>query len=913
MNRKLITILVSLALLALTPGAAQGAFGISDFEVSLQDSSGEPLLDAGAHPDFTTEIALNKVIDSESGDEGPDGNARNIEVTLPPGFIGDPTQVPTCSLAGLVGSGPAAECDPEAQVGIVTVTNYVSGFSAESTLPVYNIDPPVGVGGQFAFNFLNVLVFINSGVTNDGRYTLTSKISEISQGLAIGDTKLTLWGVPADSSHDLWRVEKGGFNLPSPEPVPSTAPRKPMLSNPTACPGTPLTFTVRANSWQDPTYDEAGVDTDGEGNPLVIDDCAAVPFDAAIEAEPTSNEASSPTGLDLTITVPQSEDPDQPATALLRDAIVTFPEGMGVNAASAGGQETCSEAQVKLDSEAAAECPDASKIGTVRIDSPLLENPLLGEAYLAEQAQNKFGSLLAVYFTVDDPQSGTVLKLAGKVEPDPQTGRLTVTFPDNPPLPFERMEVHMFDGPRASLMTPPTCGTHTTTGEFRPYTGNAPVVASDSFAVTSGPGGGACPNGAFAPGLQAGTMDLIAGEHSPFLLRLTRPAGMPALQTVDVSLPSGLLARLAGTPYCPDAVLAGIPAAAGTGAGQLASPSCPVASRVGSVAVTAGVGSSPFPLETGSAYLAGPYKGAPLSLAFVTPALAGPFDLGNVVVRAALHVDPATARVRAVSDPLPTLLHGIPLELGEVRVLLDKPGFTLNPTSCAPKLIDAEIGSAAGSTAALAKPFQVTRCRGLGFEPRLSLRLKGGTKRGKYPALTATLRMRGGEANIRRASVALPRSEFLAQEHIRTICTRVQWAEDRCPKASIYGRAEAVTPLLDEPLRGPVYLRSSDNQLPDLVADLEGQIDIELVGRIDSFKRGIRTTFESVPDAPVSRFVLRMRGGSKGLLVNSRNICRGKHRATVEMDAQNGRGHDFEPVVKPRCGKKLRRSGKKSR
>jgi hypothetical protein len=900
MNRKLIGSLVAVALLALAvvPGAAQAEFGITSAGVSLEDSDGQPLFSAGAHPNLVTDITFNRSVSPETGMEQPDGNTKNVEVTLPPGLIGNPTAVPKCTQAGLLGSsGFVAECPPETQVGSVTITTYLFG-PFDTTLPVYNLEAPPGVGGQFGFNVLSVLVFINSGVDNNGQYTLSTKISNVSQGLPLGDTKLTLWGVPADPSNDDERSRTG--TLPSAEPVPSEAPLLPMMSNPTACSGTPLEFRVRADSWQAPgVFSETSFDEDLAGNPILIDGCDEVPFEPSIAVEPTSDEADSPTGLDLEIEIPQRTFPR--SSALLRDAVVTLPEGMAVNAASPAGQTGCTPAQIDLDGEEPATCPESSKIGTVRIESPLVEQPLLGGAYLAQQEQNKFGSLLAIYFAVDDPVSGTVLKLAGRVDPDPQTGQLKIVFPDNPQLPFERMQVKMFGGPRASLKNPPGCGSFSATGEFAPWTGTAPVVSTDSFEIGSGPNGAACPSGGFAPKLRAGTTEPLAGSYSPFVLRVLRDQGTQPLRTLDVALPNGLLARLAGTPYCPDAVLAGVPAGAGTGAGQISAPSCPAASRVGSVAVKIGAGSSPFPVETGSAYLAGPYKGAPLSLAFVTPSLAGPFDFGNVVVRTALHVDPETAQVRAVSDPLPTILHGVPLEMREVRVFLDRDRFTLNPTSCAPKRIEATVGSAGGASAALSEPFQAAGCRALDFSPRLDLKLKGATKRGKYPALTATLKMGSGEANIRRASVALPRSEFLAQEHIRTICTRVQWAEDKCPKAAIYGQAEAVTPLLDEPLKGPVYLRSSDNELPDLVADLEGQIEIELVGRIDSFKRGIRTTFEGVPDAPVSKFVLRMRGGRKSLLVNSTDVCRAKQRATVRMDGQSGRGHDFRPVVRAGC------------
>ena len=430
---------------------------------------------------------------------------------------------------------------------------------------------------------------------------------------------------------------------------------------------------------------------------------------------------------------------------------------------------------------------------------------------------------------------------------------------------------------------------------------------SDSFRIDRGPGGGPCPDGRFDPKLVAGTVNPVAGSYSPFALTLTRDDASQRLRGLSVALPPGLLGKLEGIPYCADAALAAIPESDGSGAAQLASPGCPAASKLGTVAVAAGAGSSPFHLDTGRAYLAGPYKGAPLSMAIVTPALAGPFDLGNVVVRAALAVDPGSARITAVSDPLPTILHGIPLDLRELRVAIDRPEFTLNPTSCNPMAVVGTATSVEGREASMADRFQVGACERLGFGPALKLKLSGPTRRGAYPALRAELNAKAGQANIGRVSVALPHSQFLAQEHIGTVCTRVQFAADRCPAGSVYGRARAVTPLLDRPLEGPVYLRSSSNPLPDLVAALDGQIEIDLVGRIDSVKGGIRTTFESVPDAPVSRFVLEMKGGRKGLLVNSRDLCGATGRAKVLIDGQNGKAADQNPALANSCGKKSKK------
>ena len=605
------------------------------------------------------------------------------------------------------------------------------------------------------------------------------------------------------------------------------------------------------------------------------------------------------------------------ATAQMRDAVVRFPAGMSVNPSSANGLEACSLAQVGISASGqsdgkAVNCPLPSKLGTVEAVSPPIDHPLGGALYLAAQNENPFNSLLATYLVVEDLKSGINVKLAGKVEPDPQTGQLTVSFRNNPQLPIEDINLSLFKGDRAALKTPSACGTYTTTSVLTPWTApeGADATPSSSFELTKGPDGGAClPDGAGAPNqptFSAGTLNPTAKAFSPFVMKLTRADGTQPFKSIDATLPKGLLASLRGVPYCSDAALAA--AAAKSGKAGQASASCPSASQVGGVDVGAGAGSDPF-YASGKAYLAGPYKGAPLSLAIVTPAVAGPFDLGTVVVRSALTIDPVTAQAHAVSDPIPTILQGIPLDVRSITVSLDKPNFTLNPTKCDASAVLGNAVSVFNQSASLSDRFQVGDCARLKFKPKLSIKLKGGTKRSDNPALTAVLKARPGDANIAKTVVALPHSEFLAQEHIRTVCTRVQFNAGagngaECPKGSIYGRASAITPLLDEPLSGPVFLRSSDNPLPDLVVALHGQIDFNLVGRIDSINGGIRTSFESVPDAPVTKFVLRMQGGQKGLLANSRNLCKTTNRASVDYTAQNGEGYSATPVLGNSCKRK---------
>ncbi|HEX6602072.1 MAG TPA: hypothetical protein VF030_05470 [Solirubrobacterales bacterium] len=842
---------LALVAVAALPAPARAEFGIASATASLEDVAGEPLLAAGAHPDLTIDVSLNTTVDAATGLPKTEGNPRSIELRLPPGLIGNPRAVPTCSRSDLV----AESCPPESQVGVAAVTNYSRG-PGRIQAPLFNLAPAPGAAGQLGLALFGVPVHVDLGIAaGAGGYALTAKISNLSQVSPVGRAELTLWGEPSPAG-------------------------EPLITNPTECTGAPLSFQARVDSWQRPgAFSEATIDRDPEGNPLVIEGCGELPFEAALAVKPTSAEADSPSGLGLALETPWRARPR--ASALLRDAVVTLPEGMAVNPGTAAGLAACSPQQIDLGGGEPARCPPASQIGTARIVSPLLAEPLPGAIYLARQGENELGAPLAVYLVVDDPTSGVVLKLAGRVDPDPRTGRLTIAFEDLPQLPFERIELSLFGGERGPLTTPPACGRFTAGATLEPWNARAPLGAGDSFEIASGPDGTACPDGGFRPRLLAGAASARAGAHSPFVLRLLRPPGSAAPREIDLRLPRGLLARLAGIPYCYEA----------------AAPACPAASRVGSVHAELGAGRFPLPLEAGGAYLSGPYRGAPLSLVLVVPAIAGPFDLGTVVTRVALHVDPRSTRLRAVSDPLPTILHGIPLQLRELLVRLDRERFMLNPTSCAPKRLGAGVVSAGGASVWLGKRFQATGCRDLAFAPRPALRLRGRTERGGYPALTARLSAKGDEARLRRLAVTLPPSLRLAQEHIGAICTRTQWAEEDCPAGSVYGTAEARTPLLGEPLRGAVYLRSSDRELPDLVVDLEGQVDLELVGHVDSSHGRLRVTFAGLPDAPVRRLTLRMRGGTRGLLVSGAGLSHVPARATVKMDGHNGAVHDRRVVM----------------
>jgi hypothetical protein len=692
----------------------------------------------------------------------------------------------------------------------------------------------------------------------------------------------------------------------------------PFLSLPTSCTGS-LQTTIRVDSVQEPgVFQHETVESLGEdGTPEGINSCEGPGFEPTISARPETAAADSPTGLHVALHIPQNLDPEGIATANLKDTTVTLPAGLAINPSTADGRQACSLAQIGLHGPDPAQCPAASQVGTVVAKTPALDHPVPGTVYIARQGENPFGSLIALYIALDDPVSGVIVKVAGEVVSDPVTGQLKTTFLDNPQLPVEDFSFDFAGGPRAALTTPTTCGTYTTTATLTPWTfPEGPTVSrADSFTIGSGAGGGSCPSSEAqvpnTPSFEAGTSAPLAGAFSPFVMRMSRENGSQRFGALNMALPPGVSAKLAGVKECSEAQIAAAAARSGLGQGALekASPSCPAASQIGTVNVGAGSGNPLF--VSGNVYLAGPYKGAPLSLAIITPAIAGPFDLGTVVVRAALYINEETGQATVRSDPIPRILAGIPLDVRTIAVRVDRSDFALNPTSCAQKAVTGEEISTAGSIAPLKDRFQVAGCGDLGYSPKLALNMKGSTRRSGHPALKTVLTQPAGQANSRRVSVVLPATEFIDQNHIANPCTRPQFAEGKCPPGSVLGKAKVFTPLLEKPLEGKVYFRANggERELPDVVVDLHGQVHVVLVGFTDSVHRKgsessrVRTTFANVPDAPVSKAIIQLNGGKKGLLVDSANICKVPNLAAVKMSAQNNRERDFNEAIGTSCKK----------
>jgi hypothetical protein len=859
LSRAPIAALLGLSMVVVAAPVAQADFGVSSFGISTDFEGIPSARQAGAHPNLRTVFSFN-----ESEPEVPDGNARDISVDLPPGFTGNPLAAPACPLADII-PVEGIKCALRTLVGTATTNIGSSG--------IYNIEHPASSPGLFGMNIFGVPIFIEPTV-RPGDYGISSLSARTSQADLLTNVAIELWGVPQDHNH-------------------SEAARLPLLTNPTSCTSAPVSFKIFANSWEDESvYSTKTVNSDDEGTPFIYNGCEKLPFDPVIVAQPGTHRAASPTGLDINITVPQNNGPDGLATAHVKKVVTRFPQGVTVSTSAVAGLGACSEAEIGIGNNDPPACPGSSKLGNVTIKTPLLEKPVEGDVYLAKQKENPFHSTFAIYMVARGP--GFFLKLPAELNVDKQTGQLSTVFENLPQLPFEEAHLDFRGGPTAPLTTPDSCGTYTTHTEFTSWASSTPVVQDAPMVINENCSGG----GSFNPTLQAGVASPVAGANSPLTFRIRRQDGEQNLSRLEFTLPEGELAKLKGVEVCPESL-------APSGA-------CGIKSQVG-VSTTA-IGTGAFPLfvpqpgkDPTALYLAGPYKGAPYSLITKVPAQSGPFDFGLIVVRTAINLDPITSQVIAKSDALPQFLEGVPIQYRDVRIEVQKPDFTVNPTSCEQRYVNTTIVSTQGAVAHPQTPFKVGDCASLDFGPKLAFQLKGGTNRGDFQALTATLTTGKHEANIARVAVTLPHSEFLEQGHIRTICTRVQFAAKKCPDASIYGFAEAVTPLLDKPLSGPVYLRSSNHPLPDMVAALNGQFDIELAGRIDSKNGGIRNTFEVVPDAPVTKFVLKMKAGAKSLLVNSRNLCKSVARAEVKMVGQNGMRHHERPVMKNSCGKKAKK------
>jgi hypothetical protein len=892
-----------------------GSFG------AISEPDGTPAVQAGTHPyqlgvgmNFNFELKPEK---EENLGRVPGGGVRNIVGELPSGLVVDPRAATECTEAELESH---QGCPSSSQIGtVMPLLSFIETVPSTPLRALYNMQPPNGSPAEFGFEAVEgIYLHLFGRVRSDGDYGLSAEVRNIPAQVGIYGAVVSIWGNPTEASHD----EARGSCLSSGGACPTARTDIAGVTVPDVCGTAPFETTIGIENWigakEERAYPSAGPGSE----PLGVEGCDRLPFEPSITAASTTPVGDSPSGLSFDLHQTQHQSPTELAQANLKDVSVALPVGMALNPSAGGGLEACSSGQIGLTTPVGQSapvhftatpqsCPPAAKLGVAEVVTPLLGNPLKGDVYLAKPFENPFGSLLAIYIAIEDERTGIVAKLAGKVTPDPNTAQLVTTFAESPDLPLEDIRLQLDGGSRAPLTTPMSCGTHTTTSNLTPWSTpeGADGHTSASFETTTG----CSASESQAPknlSFTAGTSTPLAGAYSPFVLRISRPDGSQHISGIETTLPAGLLGKLAGVPYCPEASIAQARSREVVEGGkeEQASSSCPPASEVGTVNVTAGSGESPIPVS-GHAYLAGPYKGAPLSLVVIVPAVAGPFDLGTVVDRVALYVGEYDARIHAVADPLPTIREGIPLDVRSIELKLDRPGFTLNPTSCEARTIEGSVSTQAGQRQTVSNRFQVGECGRLAFKPKLKLDLKGATRRAGLPAVRATVTYPkgGGYANIAKAQVALPHSEFLEQDNLNKTCTKPVVQAGACPASTIYGKAKAWSPLLEDPLEGPIYLVGGYGyKLPALVAELDGQVRFLLVGKIDTGKNGgIRSTFEAVPDAPVEKFVLELKGGKKyGLLINSENLCKKPQKAEADFGGQNGRVENSSVKIADSCGKK---------
>jgi hypothetical protein len=915
-------------------------FGVDTYEIRPEEEGGIDT-QAGSHPfQLTTTLMVNE---DEQGD--PIALTKDLHFKLPPGLIGNPTPFSQCTLAQFLSeaNSKAGECAPQTVVGVARAfvnlrlgTNVSYGlagtrtFAFPLTQALYNIEPSVGEPARFGFRVDGIPVLLDTSVRTGDDYGVTVDVKNISEAAEFLGSEVTFWGVPGDTRHNIARGEKclareisiaehePGTGEPVCQPFEETHPA-PLLSLPTSCTG-PLASTVEGDSWKEPNVVASSQLT----SPMpVLDGCNRLQFHPSIEVAPDSQAGSTPTGLAVSVHVPQavSLNPNGLSEADVKNTTVALPAGISVNPSSADGLQACSEEQIGLKNAEVPTCPNASKVGLVKIKTPLLPNPLEGAAYLATQNSNPFGSLLALYVFVEDPVSGSRVKLAGEVVPNPVTGQLVSTFKDTPQLPFETFELHFFGGDRAPLASPAYCGAYTTTAAIEPWTETGEADSSSIFDITSGPAsfkvpaGEACPNGhlPFSPSVTGGATNINAGAFSPLTLTFSRKDGEQNIQSVEAHLPPGLSGILSNIELCPEP--------------QANLGECGPNSMIGETTVSVGVGGDPFTVGGGKFYLTGPYNGtsscivgspgcAPFGITFEVPAKAGPFDLKRntanpagedpcdcVIVRGKIEVNPITAAITIKSDPpgspyaIPTSIEGIPLEIQHVNAITTRGNFQFNPTNCEKMQVTGTIHSSENTTDNVSVPFQVTNCAVLGFKPGFKVSTTGKTSRANGASLKVKLTYPkapfGSQANIKSVKVDLPKQLPSRLTTLQKACTAAQFEANPagCPADSMVGHGTAITPLIPVPLTGPAYFVSYGGaKFPELVIVLQGYgVTLDLHGETFINKAGITSsTFHTVPDAPVGSFELNLPQGKFSALAANGNLCKHQLLMPTAFVAQNG-------------------------
>jgi hypothetical protein len=888
---------LTLTLAAAAPALASEPIEPGSFVTSTSTTQ------AGGHPDLETSFALENPGNPET--------AKNVSFNAPTGVFGNTNAITECTSVDF----GLEQCPTSSQAGLITIYANYNGNPDDllGTAPLYDLVPQsASETARFSFYAptLDIPINIPVSVRTDSDYGLTFTVQDITQLVPLASAHLTFWGFPAlegPEGHYAQRFPKGSPGHPAGCPgladascspgAPADLTPQPLTDNPTTCTGEPLTTTLEVQTYQDPSHRSKA-----QGSYPATTGCEKEVFKPVLYASPTTEGTDSPSGLNVELSAPLFEG-FAASPSEIKSAIVSLPPGFTVNPDAADGQTACSDQQANFDSQGPAECPDSAKIGTFSIGSPALNGRLEGSVYIGEP---KPGDQYRMFEIASG--FGINAKLVASVRPDPQTGQLTAYFSNLPQVPFDDFQLHLFSSDRALMATPTTCQIYEVNADFFPWDEALPDQRSSQvFSLSTGPSGTSCPGQVrpFNPSLVAGTSNPTGGAYSSFTLKLDREDGDQFLGDLNFTMPPGFSGNLRGITYCPEADIAA--ASQTLGRNEQIAPSCPASSEIGTSNVAAGPGSHPFH-AVGKIYMAGPFKGAPLSLVAVTPALAGPYDYGTVVVRVAIHVDPKDAHVIAISDTVPEIIGGIPIRMRSIQVNLTRHNFIINPTNCSPFAVASEGIGDLGTVANFSSYFHAVDCATLGFAPKMTIRQLGGHKatiRSHNPSLQFDLNTREGDANIKSIAVTLPKAFEIDQRHLGNICSKAELAQDQCAGRQAIGTATTFTPLLDAPLSGPAYAVSGFGQLPHVAFILGGQVTLIPEAESSSIREGhLRSVVRTVPDAAIGHFRLTLFGGRQGYLINTRSLCASPVVATVEYGAQNGKALTQRVMAKTNCAAK---------
>ncbi len=892
-------------------GAAKTPFGVAPGSLVAAVSN----LQAGSHPNVTTAFTFNTKEPNEVS-----GTPKDVRFDLPVGLVGNTVGIPRCTMAGvkevrLTGKG----CPTSSIVGVMTITIAVNGSAGNFVAPVYNIIPAPGEPAAFGTNAFFVPIRLDTSVLSNGDYGVRVTTADVGEAEPVLAVSVTIWGLPADlngpgnSKTLIGNVSFGG---------PNTGQRIPLLSNPQQC-TEPLSAVMESDPWVNP-----GVFVSSEVVPVgLLSGCDQMRFSSSFSMVPDTLEAGAPAGYHFDLKVPQNEAPDGLATPNVKNVTLKLPIGTVVNPSAAWGLKACSHGQFygpnhpSQEPAEFAKCPREAQVGTVRVKTPALEEALEGQVYLAEPecrpctpADAEDGKMVKLYVQAfSEGEGGIVVKLEGKGMIDQKTGQITTVFENNPQLPFNEFKLTLAGGPRAVLANPRTCGSATSNLDLTPW--SAPftpdVTPAYTFEINQN-----CFGPQFNPSFVAGMPNIQAGAYGGFTLAFGRADNDEYLGQLTTTMPTGLLGKIAGIPLCEET-----PAIVG---------SCDAASQIGTVEALTGPGANPFLVSGGHVYLTKGYGGAPYGLSIVVPAVAGPYTLsgtngnGSVVVRAQIFVDEHTAQLRVVSGQLPSMLDGIPLQLKAVNVLIDKPQFTFNPTSCAKKSIVGTLNAVEGLSSTVTDSFQVTNCASLAFKPGFNVSTTGKTSRTNGAGLDVKLSYPSGSlgkyANIKSVKVNLPKQLPSRLTTLQKACPDSTFNANpaACSAASRVGSATATTPILGDTLTGPAYFVSHGGaKFPELVVVLSGDgVTVQLDGETFISKAGITSsTFRQIPDVPVSTFELKLPQGPNSALAANGNLCTSKLKMPTAFTAQNGMViHQTTPVTATGCSKhKAKKAGRGAR